>query len=385
MKVFIVSHNYPSEVQPYIHTFVKDHFDVVNSMNGFTPKLLIPTPRLLPFTKRRKQQNSPLLDSESGQRIQYFSIPKMLSPKLVQRNITKRLLQSLPPPDDCIVHIHWIYPSGLAIPTLKEKGFCSVLTVHRGDWYQTISKPRLLPIIEKILFSADKLLVSGPRLREDILERFPDLDIEVSYNYINTKVFSIPASETRKSAKMTLGWEASITHFFTIANIRYEKGIDCLIDAIQHINRDDLHFHILGRQYNDSYSELLKSKISGDSVTFHDPVPREDLINYFNAADAYVLPSRSEGFNVSLLEAAAAGLPIITTKTGGAELLIENCGGFLAEPGSVTSLVKCLNEYLSIEIDGRSQKSAKYIQELFSFEQFREKLYRMYDELIFRG
>ncbi|MEX0660676.1 MAG: glycosyltransferase family 4 protein [Balneolaceae bacterium] len=381
MKVFIVSHNYPSAEQPYIHTFVKDHFDVVKKMDGITPELLIPTPRLIPFTRRHKLQNSTLLDSESGQRIHYISIPKMLRPKRVQKNITKKLLNFLPPSDKCIVHLHWIYPSGLAIPELNKFGYKTVLTIHRGDWYQTISQPKLLPIIKRVLSSADTLLVSGPRLKDDILKIFPDLNIEVSYNYINTKQFLIPAKEVRLRSKKALGWDESKINFFTVANIRFEKGIDCLLDTIRDLNRNDLHFHILGQPGKRNYGKLITSKtesMKGDPITFYNPISRNELVNYYNAADAYILPSRSEGFNVSLLEALATGLPVIATKTGGAELLIENCGGFLAEPGSVRSLVKCLNEYPTRRSQERSNRSVKYVQEHFSFKQYQTFLQGIY-------
>jgi glycosyltransferase involved in cell wall biosynthesis len=68
-------------------------------------------------------------------------------------------------------------------------------------------------------------------------------------------------------------------------------------------------------------------------------VPLDERVTFFKWADLFVLPTYAEGMPMVVLEAMAAGLPIISTPVGGIPELIENgVEGFLVEPGDVNAL-----------------------------------------------
>jgi glycosyltransferase involved in cell wall biosynthesis len=72
-------------------------------------------------------------------------------------------------------------------------------------------------------------------------------------------------------------------------------------------------------------------------------VPREEIAEHYAAAHVYVLPSYNEGMSVALLEAMAAGLPVIVTPTGGtAELVSSGLNGFIVNWGDVNDLTRHL-------------------------------------------
>ena len=75
---------------------------------------------------------------------------------------------------------------------------------------------------------------------------------------------------------------------------------------------------------------------------------RKDIPNVLQAMDVYVLPSVAEGISNTILEAMAAGLPIIATRVGGnPELIEEDSNGFLFKPGDHNELEKKLSLYQS--------------------------------------
>ncbi|MDB5195558.1 MAG: glycosyltransferase, partial [Parcubacteria group bacterium] len=68
-----------------------------------------------------------------------------------------------------------------------------------------------------------------------------------------------------------------------------------------------------------------------EAVTFFGH--QEHVARFYRMADAFIATSRIEGFSNSLLEALAAGLPVVATKTAGTdEALAEGVNGFFAEP-----------------------------------------------------
>ena len=80
-----------------------------------------------------------------------------------------------------------------------------------------------------------------------------------------------------------------------------------------------------------------------DQVTFAGYVPRERIADHYAAADVFVLPSYNEGMSVATLEAMAAGLPLVVTRTGGtAELVQEGENGLTFAWGDVETLAQHL-------------------------------------------
>ena len=69
---------------------------------------------------------------------------------------------------------------------------------------------------------------------------------------------------------------------------------------------------------------------------------RSDVGDLLNAADIYVSSSTSEGLPLAILEAMAAGLPIVATKVGDIPEVVPNDAGILVEPGSATELASAL-------------------------------------------
>jgi phosphatidylinositol alpha-1,6-mannosyltransferase len=69
-----------------------------------------------------------------------------------------------------------------------------------------------------------------------------------------------------------------------------------------------------------------------DRVVFTGYVPREEIYAHYNKAHVFVLPSYNEGMSLAALEAMAAGLPLVVTRTGGTEELVEQgVNGFAFE------------------------------------------------------
>ena len=77
------------------------------------------------------------------------------------------------------------------------------------------------------------------KLKNDILEEIPELEskIEVIYNFIDTQIYTVPSAFESLRAMERLKWKDQQNHALCVANIRHEKGIDILIDALKHLQK----------------------------------------------------------------------------------------------------------------------------------------------------
>lgn len=332
-KITVIGHHFPTVKQPYLQPFIKDHIKALQ-ITDFETEFIQVHPKMIPFTTRWKQYNSPLLTDISHKKLSYFSVPARKAPGFVANQLYSVLTKEITPASHPILHLHWLYPAGIAIPKLKKDGYKCILTIHGSDWFLYKNKPKLKKRYQEAIHNADLVFTSGPKLKEDIQSELnPEKEIICLYNYIDTNVFKPVTKSTKQELKIDLNFSNDKVHVLTVANIRQEKGIDVLLDAIPK-TPSHIQFHIIGQQDNTPYVSHIKEQVTALNkheirVLLHEPIARNKLTSYYNAADFYVLPSRSEGFNVSLLEAMSSGLPVIASKTGGAELLINDQTGLL--------------------------------------------------------
>ena len=130
-----------------------------------------------------------------------------------------------------------------------------------------------------------------------------------------------------------------IRRAITVANLRAEKGHDVLIDAIA--SRPQLgamQFEFAGDgPCRKALERRARERGIADQVTFLGE--RQDIPRLLEQADLFILPSRTEALPNSVMEAMAAGLPIIASHTGGIPELIEHdVTGLLVASGSADIL-----------------------------------------------
>ena len=124
-----------------------------------------------------------------------------------------------------------------------------------------------------------------------------------------------------------------------VGRIARVRRIEILLQAVAKLSIP-FHLTLVGGEektsslsrsgYFDELKKLCVTLNINDRVTFIGSVPQDELINWYSKGDIFVYPSLYENFGQPILEAAAAGLPIISTPVGVAqEIITENETGFL--------------------------------------------------------
>ncbi len=243
-----------------------------------------------------------------------------------------------------VIHAHLWGPSVEASLLGALTGVPVVCTIHgRGD---LAADERLKRVKFGILNrGASRVVFVSESLRDFFLGQGPlrPERTAVVANGIDTvryraKGLEAGSAESR-SVREELGIPAGAGFVVgAVGNLRPVKRYDILLRAAALLKEHsaDYHFVIVGQTPPDLYADLLALR---DALGLTDHVQfagfREDIERVFAAFDLFTITSDSEGFSIATVQAMASGLPVVATRCGGPEEILEDGRtGVLVETGS---------------------------------------------------
>jgi glycosyltransferase involved in cell wall biosynthesis len=167
------------------------------------------------------------------------------------------------------------------------------------------------------------------------------------------------------------------------------KGVHHLITAFAYVSQDfpQARLAIVGRKQNAAYAAELKKQVRrlgmDGCVQFVDEVPQAELAGWMRGACAFVLPSVSEGLGRVVVEAMAAGTPVIGSHVGGIAEMVEDCvTGFLIRPGDEAMLTDRLRWILGHPEEAREMglRARAFAEHFFSTEKYVEGYRQILEE-----
>jgi glycosyltransferase involved in cell wall biosynthesis len=165
------------------------------------------------------------------------------------------------------------------------------------------------------------------------------------YNGVNTERFLIPKTN---GVRKELGFSNNDILIGSIGNIRDSKGYDILLKAasiaIKKIPK--CKFIIAGEGHGRLYHDILILKKSLGLESYVKFLGfRPDIENILSGIDLFVLPSTTEGFSISTIEAMAAGKPVIVTNSGGPrEIVTHLTDGIIVEPNNPEAIAQAIKQ-----------------------------------------
>jgi glycosyltransferase involved in cell wall biosynthesis len=196
------------------------------------------------------------------------------------------------------------------------------------------------------LGAADGFLVHARAEAERLAKRARGRPVRV-HPHPSYEVFSERAP-SRDAARAALGAQGRVLLFF--GYVRPYKGLLDLLQALR-LARPDAwdRLYVVGEFYEPRgrYAALLADPALREKVVVVDRyVANEEVPIYFAAADAVVLPYRSATGSGIAQMAFGAGIPVIATRTGGLEDVVEEgISGLLVDPGRPEALARAVERY----------------------------------------
>ncbi|MCW4044697.1 MAG: glycosyltransferase family 4 protein [Candidatus Bathyarchaeota archaeon] len=313
-----------------------------------------------------------------------YPIPNLLS--------YTTFLNSVKSSDLIHAHGHPYLSSFMAARLAKKYSKPLVLTQHNTfieyedsfwdhvEWFNDFA------IGKQVLKQADKIIVVSNATLQYVSGLGADPQkITLLHNGVDTDRFK-PLANVKTVFRKKLGIPENAVVAITVRRLVYKNGVDTLMDSAEIAIKKNpkLVFLVVGK--GPDFAEV-KAKIEqlgiGGNFKLTGFVSDEDLPFYYNAADFFVLPSKSgEGLPLVALEAMACGLPVVATEVGGISDVITNDFGKLVPPDNPAALAGAVLEFSQMDLSAFNGRLRAAVEQKYSWDKNVEKLVEIYEELI---
>ena len=287
-----------------------------------------------------------------------------------------------------LLHVHYAIPHASAayfaqqILKSKQIEIPFITTLHGTDITLVGKDPSFEPVITFSINNSDAVTVVSESLKRDTLEHFNITnEIQVIPNFIRHSNYAKKADSKCGRSEFADPDKKIITH---VSNFRKVKRVDDVLHVFKKINKEvpsklllvgdgpeRLHLEQLCRTLNICEEVAMIGKI-------------QNVSQVLQHSDLFILPSETESFGLSALEALASNVPVISTNSGGLpEVNKYGFSGYLSDVGDIDHMAEKGIEILGNESNLQKFKSQAYEHSLnFSIENILPKYEALYVKLV---
>lgn len=276
-----------------------------------------------------------------------------------------------------ILHAHYASSYGVLAFISKYKPF--ILSVWGSDILDFPNRNFFNKwLLKKVINSATAICSTSQVMKRIISDNYNRLDIEIIPFGVDINLF---CPQKNHSKRFTVG---------TIKSIEKHNGIDCLLDAasiiVNKYDKKDIHFLIVGEG---SVLDQMKQKATrlhlNDFIEFTSGVSPQEIVEYHQKLSVFIAVSTRESFGVAVLEAAACGVPAITSDIGGLpEVNEHNKTGNVIKPNDPKALAKSIIKFYNNPVYRKKfgQNARNRVVTKFDWENSVEKMINIYNKFL---
>jgi glycosyltransferase involved in cell wall biosynthesis len=288
--------------------------------------------------------------------------PDVVHSHMVHANLLARALRLFAPVPALVSTIHNIYEGGW----LRMTGYR--LTNGLVDHMTIVSEA-----------AADHFVAKGI---------VPRRLLTVIPNGVDPAVFPTVPAEARQTLRRSMGLDREFV-WLAVGRFEIAKDYPNMLRAFAgvHERHPSAVLLLVGRGSLQGETEALAASLGlGGSVKFLGV--RSDVPEIMSAADGYVMSSAWEGMPMVLLEAAAAGLPIVATMVGGnREVVVDGKSGYLVAPGDSDALGSAMARLTDLAEDERrslGEQGREHIRTRYGLSRVVDRWEAVYREVLLR-
>ena len=295
----------------------------------------------------------------------------------------------------CVFHVRSGAGQGGAIKAAKKKGMKALVdhsALHPAQTAENLKEDcsrwgEQLPIapnagvwinVLKDCEEADILMVNANHIRDSFVDR--------GYDPAKIRVVYLGVREDFRDVtirRLESGKKNEVVKVLFTGNFSLLKGAEYVLESLRILEERGIkvHYDIVGSV--SAPKNMLKGFPKNSSVTFHGPVPQDDLKGLLADSDIYLFPSLADGCAQSGMEALTAGLPVVATYQSGLPITDGDTGCVVPMKDAEAIAEKI--EWLVSHPEERvriGKNAAKMMQEKYTWEKYAENVKRIYEEMI---
>jgi len=277
-----------------------------------------------------------------------------------------------------LIHIHTasrgsFLRKALALKIAKLFHKKVILHLHGAEFLVFFTQsPDLLKKIIKTTFDHCDLIIVLSKQWENIISGIStNKNIKVLYNPTVIKEFDRVQSEQTKVIFM--------------GRLGKRKGIYDIIEAAKTLKSNNVVIELYGDGDIEKFKTLIEENNLQEKVKLMGWISGSQKDDALQNSDIYILPSYNEGLPMSILEALAVGLPVISTPVGGIPEAVEDgINGFLVEAGDSAMLAEKIDLLTSDRAlrDKMGEQGYRFAKEKFDIKIIINQLQEIYGELL---
>ncbi|MEE3233987.1 MAG: glycosyltransferase [Candidatus Latescibacterota bacterium] len=384
MRILLTSRLYPNSAFPERGSFVHNQARFIAKLCDieiFSPIPFFPSlPGLGRWSALSRVGKIEEMDGLKIRFPRYISIPKRFLFGQAWRAYLRSLKKNVNIYPD-LIHAHLAYPDGLAAVHLgKEIGKPVVISVHGHDIRELPeANSHWCLLISQALCRADAVVVSSQDARERVLKLGVDprrlYDIPQG---VDCSVFVPDVSKCFNKDEWRLLYAGRFDK---------KKGLAVLIDALKILRSQNRNvtLKLVGASQSGGGDEQFRVQAEQNQVAewveFERALPWSEMPSVMASADIFVLPSYYDSFGIVLIESMACGIPVVATKCGGPEQLVDSTVGRLAKIGDPESLANAIGEVIDSYADFDREIIRKHSLP-YDYKSIADRIHKMYKKIL---
>lgn len=277
----------------------------------------------------------------------------------------------------------WVDGNYLLLKYAKNMGSKTILNIHGITLLEneTGNQERFVAGRTRVVANAskkvDRIIINAQHMRSKVISCYgvDDDKITVIPNGVNLDMFK------KQNYGISLSGNPAILF---VGHLCWVKGIDVLLDALGRLKNSlpNAKVHLVGVDLENTRL-MVKQKCLENQVVFHGGVPHSRIPDYYKSATLCVLPSRHEGFPITMLEAMASGTPFISSDIASfQEILINEENALIFKSEDAISLSTAILRLCTDSTLRRKIIQGAYNTVLnYSWDRIAEKYISLYQDL----
>lgn len=244
---------------------------------------------------------------------------------------------------DSVIHANWIFPAGTMAEIISKKyKIPFIISLLGSDVNKLNEGSKTWKATKNLLKKADRVSAVTKDLFAKCQEK--NIYIEPFKSYLIDNIYESDKFiiKDKRKAREVLGISLDAKMIYYAGGLIPLKNVDVLIEAVARIlnSGTDVNLYIAGSGTDEGkLRRLTEQKKLEDKVFFIGNQLTDGMVNYFNAADIFCLPSKSEGTPNVVVESFFCGTPVVAAAVGGIPSIVKpGINGFLAKPNSTEDL-----------------------------------------------